>query len=142
MAFFFFFLQRPDCCVLESQTTRNLDTCVCRPDLWERGDAEPSPEARGAVEREGFREGNPQCLLAMPELCRPARVGLLSVPVWPNEIRMGLMSRAVGDYNWLSNFWLKHGCHVSFWGGADKCLFTSKRALEENQRNGPPLCPA
>lgn len=95
---FFFLNQRPGRCVLESQTTRNLDTCAFRPDLWEWGAAEHIPQAPGAAEREGFRERDPQRPLATPELGRPTRVGLLRVPVCSKEIRCGggVMSRAVG----------------------------------------------
>lgn len=92
----FFFNQRPGCCVLENQTTRNLDTCAFRPDLWEWGDAEHIPQTPGAAEREGFRERDPRRPLATPELGRPTWVGLFRVPVCSKEIRLGVMSRAVG----------------------------------------------
>lgn len=63
-------------------------------------------------------------------LGRPAWVGLLRVPVWSNEIRLGHMSAATGGYNWRSKPWLPHserGCHVSFPGGLQTDIYSPQK---------------
>lgn len=50
---------------------KNLDTCACRPDIWEwlttMGDADHVPEGPGAGEDNCFREGDPRRPLVVPD---------------------------------------------------------------------------
>lgn len=125
-----FFHQRPRCCVLQSQTTRNLDTCACRPGIWEWGDTDHIPEGPGAGENKGLEKGTHGIRWLCLILGRPTWVGLLSVPVWSNEIRLGRMNGATGGYNRCSKPWLPHserGCQVSFPGGLQTDTYSPQK---------------